>query len=206
MNLLARYKKFSNENSSVDICRKVIFYVMNLIGSVLILGRRIRFLFLLKKWNINVGKRVIVKGLPINIKIGDNCDLYDQVVIELIRHDAQITFGNKVLLSYGVLVSCSCKIAIGNSVQVGEYSSIRDSTHSYKDLSKPMREAADSIATIIIGNDVWIGRNCIIMPGTIIEDGVVVGANSIVKGTLKENGIYAGSPVKLLKMRTQDGV
>jgi acetyltransferase-like isoleucine patch superfamily enzyme len=39
------------------------------------------------------------------------------------------------------------------------------------------------------------------MPGTIIEDGVVVGANSIVKGYLVKDSIYAGLPLKLIKKR-----
>jgi acetyltransferase-like isoleucine patch superfamily enzyme len=34
------------------------------------------------------------------------------------------------------------------------------------------------------------------MPGAIIEYGVVVGANSIVKGVLKTNNIYAGNPIR----------
>ena len=53
----------------------------------------------------------------------------------------------------------------------------------------------------VVGNDVWIGRGCLICDGSYIEDGVVVAANSVVKGRLLKNGIYGGSPVRLIKFR-----
>jgi acetyltransferase-like isoleucine patch superfamily enzyme len=64
-----------------------------------------------------------------------------------------------------------------------------------------MKYAADISEEISIGNDVWIGRGCIIFTGTMIADGVVVAANSVVKGKLERNGIYGGIPAKLIKFR-----
>jgi acetyltransferase-like isoleucine patch superfamily enzyme len=64
-----------------------------------------------------------------------------------------------------------------------------------------MKYLPDIVDPIVIGNDVWIGRGCLIQPGTVIEDGVVVAANSVVRGTLKSNGIYGGIPAKLIKYR-----
>lgn len=52
-----------------------------------------------------------------------------------------------------------------------------------------------------IGNDVWIGDRVTILGGAQIEDGVVIGANSLVKDKLKAYGIYAGVPAKLIKYR-----
>jgi acetyltransferase-like isoleucine patch superfamily enzyme len=62
---------------------------------------------------------------------------------------------------------------------------------------------SDISSPIVIGNNVWIGRNCLIMPGTVIEDGVVIGANSLVKGTLKKDTIYAGNPVQEIRQRNK---
>lgn len=60
----------------------------------------------------------------------------------------------------------------------------------------------DFSKTIVIGNNVWIGKNCLIMPGCVIEEVVVVnGANSLVNGTLKKDFIYAGNPMKEIKQR-----
>jgi acetyltransferase-like isoleucine patch superfamily enzyme len=81
---------------------------------------------------------------------------------------------------------------------IGEYTSVRDTSHNYSSQGVPFMEQKDISQPIRIGNNVWIGRGCIIFPGTIIEDGVIVGSNSIVKGHLKANSIYAGAPLKLI--------
>jgi len=54
----------------------------------------------------------------------------------------------------------------------------------------------DYIAPIIIGNNVFIGNGSTILPGAIIEDNIIIGAGSIVKGKLKSNSVYAGVPAK----------
>jgi len=56
----------------------------------------------------------------------------------------------------------------------------------------------DYFSPIIIGNNVFIGYGAIILPGSIIEDNVIVGAGSIVKGFLKKNSVYAGNPAKYI--------
>jgi len=65
--------------------------------------------------------------------------------------------------------------------------------NKYKELEK-----IDLFGKITIGNNVFIGLNCIILPGTVIEDNVIVGAGSVVRGHLKTNSIYAGVPVKFI--------
>ncbi|NUJ98146.1 CatB-related O-acetyltransferase [Candidatus Gracilibacteria bacterium] len=54
---------------------------------------------------------------------------------------------------------------------------------------------------IIIGNDVWIGMNCIILPGIKIGNGAVIGAGTIVTKDVPDYAIYAGNPGKVIKYR-----
>lgn len=51
---------------------------------------------------------------------------------------------------------------------------------------------------IEVGNNVFIGMNSFILPGTKIEDNIIIGAGSIVHGILKANGVYAGNPAKYI--------
>jgi acetyltransferase-like isoleucine patch superfamily enzyme len=51
-------------------------------------------------------------------------------------------------------------------------------------------------APIKIGNNVFIGLGVIILPGTTIEDDVVIGAGSVVKGHIAKKSVYAGIPAK----------
>lgn len=55
-----------------------------------------------------------------------------------------------------------------------------------------------------IGNNVFIGARSIIMPGTVIEDNVIVGAGSVARGKLERNSIYIGNPaVKIRSIEEQ---
>ena len=53
---------------------------------------------------------------------------------------------------------------------------------------------------VIIGNKVWIGCRNTILKGTVISDGSIIGACSIVSSRLEEsNVIYSGNPAKKVK-------
>lgn len=54
---------------------------------------------------------------------------------------------------------------------------------------------------IIVGNDVWIGRECTIMPGVTIGDGAVIAAGSVVVKDVPPYALFGGNPAKLVRMR-----
>ena len=56
----------------------------------------------------------------------------------------------------------------------------------------------------VIGNDVWIGQNAVILPGVQIGDGAIIGANSIVGSNVDPYTIVAGNPAKILRKRFDD--
>jgi acetyltransferase-like isoleucine patch superfamily enzyme len=182
-----------------DFCRKVIS----------VMGRKLQWkpfrkakaFFYFKTWGITIGRNVRIHGLPFNITVGRRTIFYDNCVFEF-GHASEVNIGSEVVFSYGVVFCCRHKITIGNDVQIGEYSSVRDSTHRHDQMDKPMKFSSDIELPIVISNDVWIGRGCLILPGTVIEEGVVVAANSVVKGLLEKNGIYGGNPAKFIKHRT----
>lgn len=56
----------------------------------------------------------------------------------------------------------------------------------------------DLFQTIEIKDNVFIGLNAIILPGTKIGSNVIVGAGSVVIGELNSNSVYAGLPAKYI--------
>jgi virginiamycin A acetyltransferase len=58
----------------------------------------------------------------------------------------------------------------------------------------------------IIGNDVWIGHHAVIMPGTQIGDGAMIGSYSIVTKNVEPYAVVAGNPAKLIRKRYSDEV
>jgi virginiamycin A acetyltransferase len=53
----------------------------------------------------------------------------------------------------------------------------------------------------VVGNDVWIGMEAVIMPGVRIGDGAIVGAKSVVTHDVPPYAIVAGNPARIVKMR-----
>lgn len=63
---------------------------------------------------------------------------------------------------------------------------------------------ADVFGKIIIGNNVFIGINCTILPNTIIGNNCIVGAGSVVRGKFPDDSVIIGNPAKaVMKMSHQ---
>ena len=52
---------------------------------------------------------------------------------------------------------------------------------------------------IDIGSNVWVGANCVILPGTIIGDDAVIAAGSVVRGTVPAGELWGGVPARKIK-------
>jgi acetyltransferase-like isoleucine patch superfamily enzyme len=186
--------------SLIDGIRKIIYFSLKEFD-LINLARKVRFYFFTRCWVKNITGKVFFETVALNVKIGKNATLYPNTVFE-VGQSSQLIIGNSFTLSYGGIISCRHSVRIGNHVMVGEYCSIRDSTHLYNNLPIPFSEQGDKSDEIIIGNNVWIGRGTIILPGTIIGNDVIIGAHSVVKGSLKEKSMYGGFPLKLIKELT----
>ncbi len=92
---------------------------------------------------------------------------------------------------------CYGSVIIGDDVAIGPGTKIIAHSNHYKYGKKVTDEKITK--DITIKNNVLIGANCTILPGTIIHDNIVIGAGSIVKGELLPNSIYAGIPCKKIK-------
>lgn len=54
-------------------------------------------------------------------------------------------------------------------------------------------------APIVIGNDVYIGLNTLILPGVVIGNRVIIGAGSVVAKSIPDNSVAAGVPARVIK-------
>ncbi|MFL0198434.1 CatB-related O-acetyltransferase [Clostridium sp. WILCCON 0269] len=67
-------------------------------------------------------------------------------------------------------------------------------------------DAWDNKGDIIIGNDVWIGYDAIIMSGVKIGDGAIIGTRAIVTNDVPPYAIVGGIPAKVIKKRFSDDI
>jgi acetyltransferase-like isoleucine patch superfamily enzyme len=113
--------------------------------------------------------------------------------------------GERLSASDGVHIACAFKVTIGNDVLIGSKVHITDHNHGNYDgpaSSLPIEAPATRSLTgssVYIGNRVFLSDGVVVLPGSYIEDGVIVGANSVVNGNLKRNTICVGAPAKPLK-------
>lgn len=56
----------------------------------------------------------------------------------------------------------------------------------------------------VVGNDVWIGQHVTILPGVHIDDGAIIGANSVVAKDIPPYCIAAGNPCRIIRKRFDD--
>ena len=147
-----------------------------------------------------------------NIIVGDYT-IYNDFV-----NDPQDFEKNNVLYQYPVNGD---KLIIGKfcSIACGAKFLFTSANHSLKSLSnytfpiffdewdldsKNITSAWDNKGDTVIGNDVWIGYDAIIMPGVKIGDGAIIGTRAVVTKDIPPYTIVGGVPAKPIRKRFDD--
>ncbi|MCQ4120964.1 CatB-related O-acetyltransferase [Rhodococcus tibetensis] len=118
--------------------------------------------------------------------------------------------------SYGSLLdpaSCDRGTTIGNYVSIGPGVRRFGANHPFEKLglhpylynpTLGMVDASSDVdrTSLVIGHDVWIGANTVILaPVTCIGNGAVIGAGSIVTKEVPDFAVVAGNPARIVKYR-----
>jgi acetyltransferase-like isoleucine patch superfamily enzyme len=111
--------------------------------------------------------------------------------------------GSRVSIHEFCLLACHGGVRIGSDVSIAHGSSILTTTHLYADPNVPIRDQAVEESPVELQDNVWIGCGTRILCGSTVESGVVVGANSVVRGNLPRDTICAGTPAEVKKTRTE---
>jgi acetyltransferase-like isoleucine patch superfamily enzyme len=134
------------------------------------------------------------------IRIGKRCRIGRDTELRTMG-GGQIHIGDDVRISRGCTLVAYSGIYLDSFSIVGEYSSIRDANHGME-RGENMRFQQHTSEPIRIGQNVWIGRGCCLLPGITIGEGAVIGANSVVTKDIPADSVAAGSPAKILKKVT----
>lgn len=115
-----------------------------------------------------------------HIKIGSGCRINENVYLE------KVTLGNDVLIAPNV--------------------SILSRMHAFDRTDIPMSQQGYSTErAVTISDDVWIGRNAVVLPGVTIGRGAIVGAGAVVTRSVPDFAIVAGVPAKIVRFRVPVG-
>ena len=103
-----------------------------------------------------------------------------------------ISIGNNCYINFNVTMIDDGKIEIGNNVLIGPNVTISTVNHplAYEERIKNKIY----VKNVIIEDNVWIGANCVILPGVKIEKNSVIGAGSVVTKNIPSNVLAVGNP------------
>lgn len=117
----------------------------------------------------------------------------------------EISIGNNVFISSNFHISAR-NLVIGNNIMIGPNLVIECDNHIFDIVGETMFQNRNlrNIKGVVIKDDVWIGANVIILPGTTIGEGSIIGAGSVVTKDIPDYSICVGNPCKKIKNRFSD--
>jgi acetyltransferase-like isoleucine patch superfamily enzyme len=175
--------------------------------------------------DLYVGKRVRLTVAPLThmtIRIGRGCRLDDDVRLWL--KSGELVLGDVVDVRPGVLLSvdgrlvvegstpvntgsvlhCSNDIHVGPRVTFGEYVTVTDSSHYLPEIdANPYHHVRTG--RVVIGEGTWLCAKSTIARDAVIGKRCVVGAGSVVVGTVPDDSLASGVPAVVTPLSRRGG-
>ena len=90
-------------------------------------------------------------------------------------------------------------VTIGNHVNLAQGIVVTALNHNFKDTTLYIDEQGISTNPVVIGDDVWIGANAVILPGVTIGRHAVVAAGAVVTKDVPDYCVVGGVPARIIK-------
>lgn len=90
-------------------------------------------------------------------------------------------------------------VTIGNHVNLAQGITVTALNHNFSEPDKRIDEQGVSTGQVIIGDDVWIGANAVVLPNVSIGCHCVVAAGAVVTKDVPDGCVVAGVPAKIIK-------
>ena len=118
-----------------------------------------------------------------------------------IRMPWRLRCGRQVSIGRGCQLTCTEGITLGDDVLLGPGVLLVSNNHEWTDPDRHIRDQGLRGAPIVVGDDVWIGANVVVLPGVTIGSGSVVAAGAIVRDDVPPYAVVAGAPARVVSWR-----
>jgi acetyltransferase-like isoleucine patch superfamily enzyme len=166
-----------------------------------------------QKIKLSIGKKNIAKGVYIDntsqilgwhgVKIGKNTIIGEQCWLNVnycSKGEIAIIIGDNCFIGRRNTISSGKSVVIKDYCLTGPNVGIFDSDHIISDPMKPYVSTGATLdKSVIIGVNVWIGANAVVLAGINIGHGSIIGAGSIVNKDIPPFSIAVGNPIKVIK-------
>lgn len=147
------------------------------------------------------------------LEVGENFFASGPVWLEAVtsyegqRFNPRITIGQNVRTSPRLHISAISDVTVGDWCLFGENVFISDHQHGATSgdhqvgpETPPALRALGGSRPVHIGSHCHLGNNVVVVPGTSIGDGCIIGANSVVSGSIPDHSIAVGAPARVVKV------
>ena len=143
-------------------------------------------------------KDSVIPILKVNgAKIGFNCDIESPLIFHNAKNFSNLVVGKNCHIGKNSFFDLRQSIVIGNDVTLSMNTSII--THIQLGQAKMKHLYETEIEKVIIEDGVYIGANCLILMGVIINQNSLIAAYSLVNKSIPENCVAYGNPAKVVK-------
>jgi len=147
------------------------------------------------------------------IEIGENTMIGPHVALSAGMAPGQeclsqpvVRIGDRCLIGRGSGIVGHFSIDIGDDVWTGHHVYITDQNHGYDNVDIPISQQSMPEKPVRIGSGSWLGHGTVVLPGADIGEHVVIGANSVVTGSIPSFSVAVGAPARVVKsMSEADG-
>lgn len=150
------------------------------------------------------GKKVVFKSIPhilypyLNVEIGNNVIMGYNITLQTVK-GSKIKIGDNVTINDNCFITSLFGIEIGSGTSIAENVSIRDFNHIFREKGVRLKEQGLEGDNIVIGENCWLCRGCVILPGVTIGEGAVIAANAVVNKDVPPHTVVGGVPAKIIK-------
>lgn len=112
--------------------------------------------------------------------------------------------GDNFFANYDCVILDAAPVVIGKNCLMGPQTCIYTVSHPMD----PELRTANYVfgKQVTIGDNVWFGGNCAVLPGVTIGNNVICGAGSVITHDVPDNAVVAGNPAKIIRMNEPDHV
>ena len=113
----------------------------------------------------------------------------------------RIVIGKNTFLNYGVKIIAHESITIGSGCLFGPNAGIYDFDHIHELDGTPYGAQGMSTEAVVIGNNVWIGANSVILKESVIGDNAVIAADTVVSGEVPPDSLVFDHKERVTRIR-----
>ena len=147
-------------------------------------------------------------GIESGVRILGDCrvTLGDRVIFRrgvVVGGSGQLVVGSGTVINEQVIIAATELVTIGSDCMLASRVYILDVDHVYENREIPIAKQGYKSKPVIIGDDVWIGAQAVVLKGVKIGTGAIIAANSVVTSDVAPYTIVGGAPAKLIKVRPE---